>query len=190
MHNLFAAVWISHNQHYAIPQSNIWGCGSVIVLSHITKIKQWTSLCSPLQSRNEDKDCLCSKHLCVLFWILLSFSLISFSFVSLKSGSSGPTWLSRTWILLPSVKQPCRSTICGVNRAAVSRRWTVWPLGPLSITGQTKLESLGVLQVTVQNTQALCITSYQRPVCMGRSPGCAFRGKSRPCLHMDAPLHW
>lgn len=128
---------------------------------------------------------VCVQNTCVSYFEFFCPFLSSFSFVSLKSGSSGPTWLSRTWILLPSVKQPCRSTICGVNRAAVSRRWTVWPLGSLSITGQTKLESLGMLQVTVQNTQALCITSYQRPVCMGRNPGCAFRGKSRPCLHME-----
>lgn len=40
---------------------------------------------------------------------------------SLRSGSSGPTWPSRTWTLQPNVKQPCRSTTCGANRAGVFR---------------------------------------------------------------------
>lgn len=88
-------------------------------------------------------------------WILkcpwLCFCFCSFLFFpfSLKSGSWGPTWPSRTWIWLQNVKQPCRFTTCGGNRTALSRKWTDWPRGPLSITGQPGPESPGDPQVPV-----------------------------------------
>lgn len=68
----------------------------------------------------------------VTFHIYLCFSS-SYLFLSLRSGNWGHIWPSRTWTLQQSVKQPCRSTMFGTNRAGIFRLWKVCLLGSLTM---------------------------------------------------------